>query len=242
VSPGLIIASISVVGLNAWLEAWAWQLIALRRFRESDQKDVVKFTVRFEPFQLYPEATKEGEDKYDWYRKSRYGDSEDKMKMYITLMTAYGVSAGINYKFGGTVANTMDAHRVVQHFQEEKGPEAADKILNCEASTCRWAEHWPSKALYSQYFENERHPSSDETLLKATTDAGIPAEEAEPFIKDKDDGMLDVKNAVREQAGNGVDSVPSITFEGKRRDITLVGAKEVEEYEKALTQIAKESQ
>jgi len=29
------------------------------------------------------------------------------MKMYITLMTAYGQSAGINYKFGGTVANTI---------------------------------------------------------------------------------------------------------------------------------------
>ena len=54
------------------------------------------------------------------------------MKMYTTLMTAYGVTAGINYKFGGTVANTMDAHRVVQHYQEEKGSETANKIINCE--------------------------------------------------------------------------------------------------------------
>jgi hypothetical protein len=54
------------------------------------------------------------------------------MKMYTTLMTAYGVSAGIDFKFGGTVANTMDAHRVIQHFQEEKGPEVADRIINCK--------------------------------------------------------------------------------------------------------------
>jgi len=53
------------------------------------------------------------------------------MKLYTTLMTAYGVSAGIDYKFGGTVANTMDAHRIIQHFQEEKGAEAANKIINC---------------------------------------------------------------------------------------------------------------
>ena len=86
----------------------------------------------FAPYQLYPEATKEGEDKYEWYKKSKYGDSKDKMKMYTTLMTAYGVTAGINYKFGGTVANTMDAHRVVQHYQEEKGPETANIIINCE--------------------------------------------------------------------------------------------------------------
>ena len=46
---------------------------------------------------------------------------------------------------------------------------------------------------------------------------------------------------VREQASNGIDTVPNIMIEGKRRDITLVGAKEVEEYTKALKQIVKES-
>jgi predicted DsbA family dithiol-disulfide isomerase len=170
-------------------------------------------------------------------------------------MSAYGVSAGINFKFGGTVASTMDAHRVVQHFQEEKGPEVADKIINCKCKGPVFAETgapWfdiiayrlflhSGAALYSQYFENEKHPSADETLLKATTDAGIPESEAKPFIEDKNDGMLDVKNMVRQQAGNGVDAVPTIMFEGKRRDITLVGAKEVEEYEKTLKQIVKES-
>jgi hypothetical protein len=53
------------------------------------------------------------------------------MKMYTTLMSAYGVSAGIDYKFGGKVANTLQAHRVIQHFQEEKGPVTADRIINC---------------------------------------------------------------------------------------------------------------
>lgn len=57
--------------------------------------------------------------------------------MYITLMTAYGISAGIHYKFGGTVANTLQAHRVIQYFQENKGPETADKLIN---------------ALYRMYF------------------------------------------------------------------------------------------
>jgi predicted DsbA family dithiol-disulfide isomerase len=96
-------------------------------------------------------------------------------------------------------------------------------------------------ALYSQYFENERHPSSEETLLKATTEAGIPESEAKAFIEDKNDGIMDVKMLIREQAGNGVDSVPYIVFEGKKRDLTLVGAKEVEEYQKALASIVKES-
>ena len=184
------------------------------------------FTVKYFPYQLYPEASKEGEDKYEWYKKSKYGDSEEKMDMYTTLMTAYGVSAGINFKFGGTVANTLDAHRVIQHYQEEKGSETA-------------ASSW--EALYSQYFEHEQHPSTDETLLNAAAEAGIPESDMKAFLEDRSEGLQDVKMLIREQAGNGVDSVPYIVFEGKRRDLTLVGAKEVEEYEKALETIVRES-
>ena len=69
------------------------------------------------------------------------------MKMYMTLMSAYGVSCGIDFKFGGTVANTLDAHRLIQHYQEEKGPETADKIIN---------------SLYKQYFLEEKHPAAKE--------------------------------------------------------------------------------
>lgn len=78
-------------------------------------------------------------------------------------------------------------------------------------------------------------------MLKATNEAGIPEAEAKAFIEDRNEGLMDTKMAVREQAGNGVDAVPYIVLEGKRRDITIEGAKEVEEFEKGLHQIAKES-
>ncbi|RFU27452.1 hypothetical protein B7463_g8882, partial [Scytalidium lignicola] len=201
-------------------------MLALRRVRESDVSSKLNFTVKYFPYQLYPEASKEGEDKYEWYKKSRYGDSEEKMAMYTTLMGAYGASAGIHYKFGGKVANTMDAHRVIQHFQEAEGPETANKIID---------------SLYRKYFEEERHPSEDATLLEACKEAGIDEKTAIEAIKDEYEGLMETKNMIREQASNGVDSVPYIVFEGRRRDLTLIGAKEVEEYVKALEQIAKES-
>jgi len=199
---------------------------ALRRVRASEASSKVNFTVTFFPYQLYPEASKEGEDKYEWYKKSRYGNSDEKMKMYMTLMTAYGVSAGINYKFGGTVANTMNAHRVIQHFQAEKGAEVANKLVD---------------SLYRQYFEEEKHPSSVETLLEACREAGIEEGEARKFVEDESDGLQDTKMAIREQQGNGVDSVPYVVFEGKRRDFTIQGANEVEDYVKALENVIKES-
>lgn len=61
---------------------------ALRRVRDTDASSKVNFTIKYLPYQLYPEATQEGEDKYEWYKKSRYGDSEEKMKMYTTCKPA----------------------------------------------------------------------------------------------------------------------------------------------------------
>ena len=61
------------------------------------------------------------------------------------------------------------------------------------------------------------------------------------MVGDEHEGLVEVKSLIREQAGNGVDSVPFVVLEGRRRDITLQGAQEVEDYEKALRQIVKES-
>ena len=155
----------------------------------------VNFTTKYMPYQLYPEASEEGEDKFAWYKKSRYGDSEEKMKMYTTLMASYGAAEGIDFKFGGIVANTLHAHRLIQHFQEAKGPETADKIVN---------------SLYKQYFEEEKHPAADETLLRAATEAGIDESEAKEFIENRREGLQDVKIAIMDQVGNQVDSVPRI--------------------------------
>ncbi|KAK3716056.1 hypothetical protein LTR37_006786 [Vermiconidia calcicola] len=185
----------------------------------------VTFKRVYLPYQLYPDASEEGEGKYEWYKKTRYGD-EEKMKKYTMLMSAYGEAEGINFKFGGTVANTLHAHRLIQHYQESKGPETADKIIN---------------SLYQQYFEEERHPSADETLLRAASEAGIDETEASAFIQDKREGLMETKVLIRDQVGNQVDSVPRVVIEGKRRDVELEGAKEVDEYLAALNKIIKES-
>jgi predicted DsbA family dithiol-disulfide isomerase len=200
--------------------------IALEQYQSSPSASKCAFTVKYFPYQLYPEASQEGEDKYKWYQKSRYGDSEEKMQMYTTLMSVYGTGCGIDFKFGGTIANTLHAHRLIYWAQEEKGPETANKIV---------------ASLYKQYFEEERHPSDRETLLQACKDAMIGDEEAKNVVDDETEGLRDVKNTIREQAGNGVDAVPYIVFEGRKRDLTLQGAKEVEEYVKVMEIIAKES-
>ncbi|EME88383.1 uncharacterized protein MYCFIDRAFT_26774 [Pseudocercospora fijiensis CIRAD86] len=207
-----------------------WTYLAKRRLEKAlaqiPSPSPVHFTIKYKPYQLYPNASQNGEDKKAWYKTTRYGDSDEKMEMYEHVMQNFGRAEGINFKFGGLVANTLPAHRLIQHFQESRGPEIADGMV---------------RSLYRQYFEGERHPSSDETLLAAAKEAGIEEADARRFLEDGDEGLADVKMMIREQAGNGIDSVPYIVFEGRRRDITLEGAKEVDEYVKTLNQIIKES-
>ena len=114
------------------------------------------------------------------------------MKKYTTLMSAYGIGVGIDFNFHGTVANTLSAHRLIQHFQEELGPETADKIVD---------------SLFKQYFEQEAHPAGPTTLLRAALDGGVERAKAEAFVGDEYEALPETKLLIREQASNGVEYV-----------------------------------
>jgi predicted DsbA family dithiol-disulfide isomerase len=213
-----------------------WTYLAKRRLDQalSQAKDlpeirdhVVFKPIIIRPFQLYPDFPSKGTDKYAWYLDTKYDGSEERMQMYTNLMGSYGSDAGINFSFRGLISNTLEAHRVIQQVQEEKGPEVAGKLV---------------EALYRAYFEEGKHPASVETLAAACVEAGIGSEEAKSLVTEgREDGLRETKRMVLEQKMEGVDSVPTIRLEGRRRDITLVGAKSVDEYVKALVTIAKES-
>lgn len=151
--------------------------------------------------------------------------------MYTTLMSAYGTSVGINFKFTGTIASTFHAHRIIQYYQYDLpdgpcGPQVSNAIVT---------------SLYRQYFEEEKHPSSNETLLRACVEAGIEEEEAKKVIESEDAGYDVVKEYEQIQRSEGVDAVPRIRIEGRKRDFTFEGAREVEDYVKGLMSVVKES-
>ncbi|KAL8771374.1 MAG: hypothetical protein Q9194_004915 [Teloschistes cf. exilis] len=183
---------------------------ALLQFRSTPSSKDVSFTIKYLPYQLYPELGKEGVDKYE-YKRTKWDNSDERMEKFVTLMSTYGKGAGIDFDFHGAVANTLNAHRFISHYQEELGPKVADEIVN---------------SLYAQYFTQRAHPSAPETLLKAASDAGIDHAKAKAFVDDEHDGLVETKMSIQEQASNGIDSVPYVIIEGKRRDFTLVGAKE----------------
>ncbi|CAN8106128.1 unnamed protein product [Discula destructiva] len=208
-----------------------WTYLAKKRLDAAltqlsdDVRSKANFTVKIAPYQLYPKFGPP-QDKYAWYRDTKYFGSEDKMAMFTELMGQYGAAAGIDFKFGGEMADTLHAHRVIQYFQEVDGPKRANALVN---------------ALYQMYFEEERSPSSAETLVAACVAAGVDGKEARRVVEDEGEGLMEVKGLLRESTQNGIDSVPHIVFEGRRRDLTLVGAKDAGEYIKVMETIAKES-
>lgn len=92
----------------------------------------VSFHLQFLPYQLYPDLPADGTDKIEWYKKSRYGDSEEKWRMYTMIMGNYGRAVGVDFKFGGMVANTLQAHRVVGQVQEKWGEGRARGVVDGE--------------------------------------------------------------------------------------------------------------
>ncbi len=78
-------------------------------------------------------------------------------------------------------------------------------------------------------------------MVAACVEAGVPEAEARAVVEDSSVGLLEVKGLIREQVRNGVDAVPFVVIEGRRRDLTLVGAKGEDEYGKALRTVVRES-
>lgn len=239
------------------------------------EKPAVTFTIHYAPYQLYPEASFDGVDKRAWYLEHKYNGSEEHLQKYEALMLAYflaeqhsenaratsGADAStarsldrdINtpFRLTGMIANTLPAHRLLQHVQAELGGSGASASWRSSPTEALLS------ALYELYFARGAHPGSTRTLLNASERAdlhsqGFTADQILAFLEQKPEEentsserlvgtWAGTRKACREQADDGVDAVPHVAIEGRRRDFTLVGCKNVDEYVKALRAVVKES-
>lgn len=197
---------------------------ALAQVRSSPYSSAAVFTLHFEPYQLHPDFPDSAE-KDEWYLHNKHMDNSDGQAAYKAHMTSLFQPFGIQLNFNGQMGNTLNTHRVIQYFQDKKGPDVANKLVD---------------ALYKRYFTEARHPSKDDTLVESCLEAGISEKEAKEVVEDKSKGEKVAKERLRSVAMD-VDAVPVVTVEGKRRDMTLTGAKQVVEYIKAMETVIKES-
>lgn len=210
-----------------------WTYIALRRLDEALDKvrttphgDEVTFAYHYLPYQLHPDFPSTPKDKRTWARQTTHANSATRQAAHEAAMSALGADVGLHLSFAGTISNTLPAHRVLRAVQDAAGPDVASVLV---------------AGLFRRYFEEGCDPASHSTLVAACVEAGIGEPEARALVEDEDWGLAETKKLIKQQEMNGVEAVPHVVVEGRRRDITIVGTKTVCEYVKILETVIKES-
>ena len=163
----------------------------------------VEFSVKWLPFMLSPELPQEGVDKRERYRE-RFG--EKRMEAMIPHMTQVGRDCGIEFSYGGTIANTMDSHRIVE-WAHDQGKQ--NEVV---------------EAIFKRYFEREKSPADREMLLDAVKEAGLDPVEAADVL-DSGRYHAEVKKELAANYERRVTGVPHFIFDGK---FPVSGAQDVD--------------
>jgi predicted DsbA family dithiol-disulfide isomerase len=115
--------------------------------------------VRWRPFYLDPTLPREGVDKMALYNR-KFG--EQRMAQMIPHMQKVGLADGITFDYGGKVAATTDAHRLIELSWSKGGASLQDKVV---------------EELFKDYFERQGNLGSADVLAAAGARAGLGTEE-----------------------------------------------------------------
>ncbi|KAF4438487.1 hypothetical protein F53441_12768 [Fusarium austroafricanum] len=198
---------------------------ALTQFGSSFSSSSISFTLQFASYQPNPKRPETTPDRATYALHKKHNGNKEAQKLFEEHMFSLAKPLNIPIAFTGPTGNSFPAHRVIQQVQESCGADVTNKLVD---------------AVFKLYFAEGRHPGSDDMLIEACSEAGVDEKEAKALIEDKARGERETKEEIR-RIGADIDAVPTVIIEGRRRDLTLTGLKEVSEYIKAMETIAKES-
>ncbi|XHF99547.1 hypothetical protein AWENTII_003046 [Aspergillus wentii] len=130
-------------------------------------------------------------------------------------MSQLGRSVGINFKWGGRIGSTRDAHRLI-HLSQTKSEDITNALV---------------EKLFEAYHELERDISSRELLFEIAVDAGLDASEVEEYLNGSGSSTVD-EEAQKNKETFG--SVPVFIIQGIRR---LEGAQESTDFMEIFAQV-----
>ncbi|KAH8699634.1 putative RNA binding protein Rnp24 [Ilyonectria robusta] len=189
------------------------------------QSPSVPFTLHFDPYQPSSDLPDTVPDRSQWALQHKHNDNPEAQQVYQAHMTGLAEQLGVPLTFTGPTGNSFHAHRVIQLVQESDGAAVTNRLVD---------------ELFRRYFAEGQHPAADDTLVAACIAAGVPEEQAKALVADREKGQKQVKEKIR-SVGMDIDAVPVVMVEGRRRDLTLTGLKQVADYVKALETVVKES-
>ena len=136
--------------------------------------------------------------------------SAERVAAMTQHLTQIGNSVGINFKPGGKIGSTRDAHRLIHLTQTTKSPAVQDALV---------------EKLFEAFHELEKDISSKEVLREIAVDAGLGGPEVEEWL-DSDLGgdTVDAEALASRRDGSGV---PRFIIQGVHR---VSGAQDSQEF------------
>ena len=135
--------------------------------------------------------------------------SAERVAAMTQRVTQIGHSVGIDFKHGGKIGSTRDAHRLIHLAQTTKSPDVQNALV---------------EKLFEAFHELEKDISSKEVLRGIAVDAGISGPEVEEWL-DSDLGgdTVDAEALASRREGSGV---PRFIIQGVHRVSGAQGSQE----------------
>lgn len=181
---------------------------------------VVQAELHFQPFELNPDMSPEGQDTVE--RLSRkYGMTPEQVRRNGEVITQRGSEVGFTFNMDKRTRtyNTFDAHRLL-HWAGIEGRQLALK-----------------RALLKAYFTDGENPSAPDVLVRLCSESGLSAQRAREILGSSE-YATEVRERERFYREQGVNSVPAIILNDRH---LIQGGQAPDVFEEALRQIAETS-
>jgi predicted DsbA family dithiol-disulfide isomerase len=199
-----------------------WCVIGLRSLEQALERlgDAATADIHFQPFELNPHLTREGQDITE-HLTQKYGSTAEEQQRNREGIRARGAALGFTFDMGkrARVYNTFDAHRLL-HWAELEGRQRELK-----------------RALFAAYFTEGRNPSDREVLVDLAAQAGLDRARAREILE-SDRYADEVREREQFYGRQGVRAVPSVIVNDR---YLIQGGQPVEVFERALREIASEA-
>ncbi|KAG2446597.1 hypothetical protein HYH02_008582 [Chlamydomonas schloesseri] len=192
-----------------------WCFVGKRRLEQAMAKfaDRADFKVTWRPYQLAPEAPKEGMNKMQYYN-DKFGPA--KVAQMMPMMAKVYADLGLAYSTGGMIGNTLDSHRLIA-WAEQFGHVAQNKLV---------------EEFFLDYFTREKFIGGRDVLLDGVGRAGLDVAAAAAVLDDPTAYRQQVEQQIAR--ARGVGGVPFFTVEGRYK---MSGAQPPELFEELFEQI-----
>ncbi|MBI0426261.1 DsbA family protein [Psychrobacter sp. NG27] len=194
-----------------------WCAIGYSQLAEALKQTNTPFEIHWHPFELNPNTPAKGRN-YREHIMEKYGNTAEDVQENRDRMTAAGAEVGFNFQFTDDfhTYNTFNTHQLL-HWADQQG-----------------RMHDLKQALFIAHFIDNLNVGDSTVLADVAASIGLDRNEALTVIEDQRFAE-DIRQSVQHSKQQGIQSVPSVIFNGRH---LVSGAQGVENYKNILKQLA----